>query len=781
MATNANAMVKRKTIVKKITIGSPVGLPQGALSVGNLSALDDVNQSQKSDLNPFLRWDSATGKHFYDTIGIEDLDSTKGTLGLQNLSDITQTDRSDTKPFLRWDSASSKHIYDTIGIRDLDSSKGTIGLRNLSDLNSYEKDRIGPPVHKLIAWDSDTAQHQYYSMQSLVFNSWLDVFHLADSSLQYDSADSAGEKSRKIRLNNLYSGDTIVGDSIRVPELTINTQGRIQAVTQRPINGVNNLQWDNTNGIITVFTPAGRDYSATIKLDPWTTDSLAEGSTNLYYTDARADSAARSAFSIQDLGGDGSLEYDSVQGRFIFQGITHDVHMSHHAAVTGPGGRGLGLDSGAGNYYIPYRNPNLVGTWGDASNIPVVTVDSLGMVDSIGTVTVAGVSSASFDSQTGSFTINTADGGVFTTIINDSDFTTKRARNAIVISDLTEDSIVGGHLTYDSSTGVIEYLGLTRTNLRAQFSAAGDLSYDSATGQFSFDVEQVYTKANFDSDFNAALDGTAIGGTGLEYAADSNTIKISDTTVIAGTYGSASLVPIVKVNPRGQIDSIGEVSVAGVSATTFDSASGMFTISTADGGVFNTMLFDSDFTRSRTRDAINLQDVGGDGSLTYDSAIGKFTYTGPSAAEVRAHITGGNGITFTADGRIDIDSASSPTVNSLINTTGSVTTLPTNVQATSAAEVIVDTVAHNSDFMSIEYTVHMAEDVIDASQISKILVTYNKSTVSYAEYGMISSFNNDSDIGTLVADENSGNIRLKFTRATGMGTVNIKPIKHIIS
>ena len=38
------------------------------------------------------------------------------------------------------------------------------------------------------------------------------------------------------------------------------------------------------------------------------------------------------------------------------------------------------------------------------------------------------------------------------------------------------------------------------------FSAGGDLSYNSATGQFSFDVEDVYTKANFDSDYFLAKD-----------------------------------------------------------------------------------------------------------------------------------------------------------------------------------------------------------------------------------------------------------------------------------
>ena len=54
------------------------------------------------------------------------------------------------------------------------------------------------------------------------------------------------------------------------------------------------------------------------------------------------------------------------------------------------------------------------GQYGSASEVPVITVNASGLVDSIGTVNVAGVTSISFDSASYNFTINTADGGVFT-------------------------------------------------------------------------------------------------------------------------------------------------------------------------------------------------------------------------------------------------------------------------------------------------------------------------------------------------------------------------------
>jgi len=49
---------------------------------------------------------------------------------------------------------------------------------------------------------------------------------------------------------------------------------------------------------------------------------------------------------------------------------------------------------------------------------------------------------------------------------------------------------------------------------------------------------------------------------------------------------------------------------------------------------------------SDARYAITVSDNGGDGSLTYNPSTGVITYTGPSAAEVRSHFSGGTGVTI---------------------------------------------------------------------------------------------------------------------------------------
>ena len=53
------------------------------------------------------------------------------------------------------------------------------------------------------------------------------------------------------------------------------------------------------------------------------------------------------------------------------------------------------------------------------------------------------------------------------------------------------------------------------------------------------------------------------------------------------------------------------------------------------------------FTNARARGAVSVTDSGGDGSLAYNSSTGVFTFTGPSAADVRAHFSASTGISIT--------------------------------------------------------------------------------------------------------------------------------------
>ena len=167
----------------------------------------------------------------------------------------------------------------------------------------------------------------------------------------------------------------------------------------------------------------------------------------------------------------------------------------------------------------------------------------------------------------------------------------------------------------------------------------------------------------------------------ITYTPSTGVIDITNTGVTANTYGSSFEVPVFTVNAQGQIDSVGTATIAGtgsVSSTTFDSSSGIFTINIAGGGSFTTAIADSDFTNKRARESVSVTDAGGDGSLTYTEATGTFTYTGPSAAEVRSHLVNGNrklhmtpasGVISTNDAQIDHDALNNFVANEHIDHT----------------------------------------------------------------------------------------------------------------
>jgi hypothetical protein len=73
----------------------------------------------------------------------------------------------------------------------------------------------------------------------------------------------------------------------------------------------------------------------------------------------------------------------------------------------------------------------------------------------------------------------------------------------------------------------------------------------------------------------------------------------------------------------------------------FDSSTGTGDLKIYHSNQWNEVL--SDLT---IRSKVSHVDAGGDGSFAYNNTTGVFTYTGPSAAEVRAHFSGGTGVTY---------------------------------------------------------------------------------------------------------------------------------------
>jgi hypothetical protein len=98
------------------------------------------------------------------------------------------------------------------------------------------------------------------------------------------------------------------------------------------------------------------------------------------------------------------------------------------------------------------------------------------------------------------------------------------------------------------------------------------------------------------------------------------------------------------------------------------------------------------FTAARARGNISVTDNGGDGSLSYDSGTGVITYTGPSAAEVRAHFSATNGVEY---------SNSTGVINLASSTAGNGLTYANGVLAIGAG----DGITINADNVAVDSSV----------------------------------------------------------------------------
>lgn len=380
---------------------------------------------------------------------------------------------------------------------------------------------VGTPVKKVV---------------SGAFNAWsLDGFEIS-------GGDGHGD-----------SGDLLVYSGIR--DAYVNTSKIPELKAGKATLGEISFQDDSINvgNIAVKFRETPQVLTAANVFDP-------EDLTSKYYVDQEVEKISHVIFTTDDQ-------------------FTDSVHIYGDETIKVIGGNGIssrgrkvGLEY---QLVIDLDSTNAVdGTYGSATQIPVITINDLGLVDSIGTVAVAGVASFAYDSSSGLLTINTADGNSFTDSINLNPFN-------------TANLIEGSNLYYtrgrfDSALGDSD----SRQVIRNYFSTSGDLQYNPSTGVISVDVTQVYTKDDFDSDLDRALASSI----DLQYDDVGNTFNLKPTAVTAGSYGSSALVPTFTVDSDGRLQAASEVSVAGVDSTSWDSASGQFTINTADGGSFATQI-----------------------------------------------------------------------------------------------------------------------------------------------------------------------------------------------
>ena len=97
----------------------------------------------------------------------------------------------------------------------------------------------------------------------------------------------------------------------------------------------------------------------------------------------------------------------------------------------------------------------------------------------------------------------------------------------------------------------------------------------------------------------------------------------------------------------------------------------------------------------------------------------------------------------------------------------------TQLIAASGATTI-NQIIHGGTFKSAEYLVALEDSVLNHSQVSKLLMTFNGADAMLTNYGIVSTMDKDSQLGAFTIESDGTNLLLKLTKSSGTGTLRAK-------
>ena len=402
-------------------------------------------------------------------------------------------------------------------------------------------------------------------------------------------------------------------------------------------------------------------------------DDITEGSTNLFFTNARADARISNAIKDEDNMASNSATHvasqQSVKAYVDSQVATKDA-LSELSGDTDD------VTEGSSNLYFTNARAD--------ARITNALLDEDDMSSNSATKVPSQQSVKAYvDSQ-----VDTADH--LSELGGTTDNLTEGSSNLFHTTERVQD-VVGGQLVTNGS----------HTGVSFAYDDSGDGAIDATVSLSGFSTSNLSEGSNQYHTTERVQD--VVGG---------QLVTNGSHTNITASYDDSG---------DGAIDlSISDADIRGKITVTDSGGDGSLSYNNSTG-----VLTYTGITDAQVRGKISVTDSGGDGSLAYNNSTGVITYTGPSASEVRAHISGGTGVSVSS-GEISIGQAvstsSDVTFNNMVvsgNLTVSGTTTTVNTATLSVAD---NQIILNSDYTGSSPTENGGIEIERGTQTNKTLV-----------------------------------------------------------
>ena len=359
------------------------------------------------------------------------------------------------------------------------------------------------------------------------------------SNIDYDN--TTGEIA--VALSGVVAGT--YGANNRIPVISVDSYGQVDSIglvipTTSLGDTVDSMSFNNITGIVTLTTDVAA-FPVQLGLAPFDTDSLSEGSSNLYYTTDRVDSDILS-----------KVDSDYVRAR---------ADSDYIKSVTG-----IDADTLDGINSTSFLRSDVA---------DIKTTGNLRFDDTIKLTFGAFDDLQLYHDGTSSFISEVGTGDLYITT-NGQEVLIKDSENGKLSAEFIPDAEVD--LYYNNSkkfnttntgvlvTGIIAAdsgtLNSNRILTTADEGSGNGLDADTLDGLQSIQFLR--------SDQDDSMAGTLF----IDDSLSANNITRRNTTVIAGTYGSGSAIPVITVDGSGFVDSAGTITVATVLNTVAETGTG---------------------------------------------------------------------------------------------------------------------------------------------------------------------------------------------------------------